>query len=64
MSGWLIFGIWLAGCGAGALLTAILSLRQVRKLKAELQRVASGANPGKSRLTADSNNRESERRSA
>jgi len=37
MGHWLVLGLLLAGCGAGALLTGVVYLVQLKKIKTDLQ---------------------------
>jgi len=37
MGYWLVFGLLLAGCGVGALLTAAVYLTQLKRVKSDLQ---------------------------
>lgn len=63
MGYWLFLGLLLAGCGIGALLTAIVYLTQLKRVKADLQ-TASGSSQIESRLTPDPRGEEPQRRSA
>lgn len=57
------FGLLLAGCGVGALLTAGFYLAQLRKVKTELQ-TASPGSPGTSQIIPDSKDKGPQRRPA
>ena len=63
MGYWFFLGLLLAGCGLGALLTAVVYLSQLRKVKADLQ-TASVSSQGGSQVAADPKDREPQRRSA
>lgn len=62
MDYWLFLGLLLAGCGVGALLTAVVYLTQLRKVKGDLQTACSPQD--RSHLAADSKGGQSQRRSA
>jgi hypothetical protein len=63
MRNWLIVGLLLAGCGAGALLTGFFYLLQLRKIKTDLQRAAPSGLKDLSQAS-DAKDSESQRRSA
>jgi len=63
MNYWLFLGLLLAGCGIGALLTAVVYLTQLKKVKTDLQTVR-GSLHDKSHLAADSKGGQPQRRSA
>jgi hypothetical protein len=52
MGYWLFLGLSLAGCGVGALLTAVVYLTQLNKVKTDLQE-ASGSLQEESQVAAD-----------
>jgi hypothetical protein len=68
MDYWLFLGLVLAGCGVGALLTAVVYLTQLRKVKADLQKASLGSqdksSPDKSKTAPDPKDGEPQRRSA
>jgi hypothetical protein len=59
---WLFLGILLGGCGVGALLTAVVYLTQLRKVKSDLQKAADSQ--GGAQTASGENDRAGERRSA
>jgi hypothetical protein len=63
MDYWLVLGLLLAGCGVGALLTAVVYLTQLKKLKKDLQPASPGSQ-GRSQSLPDSKERGPQRRSA
>jgi hypothetical protein len=63
MGHWLVLGLLLAGCGVGALLTGLVYLVQLRKIKAALQQAAPGGLKDKSHVGLAQKS-ESQRRSA
>jgi hypothetical protein len=63
MDYWLFLGLLLAGCGVGALLTAVVYLTQLRKVKTDLQ-TASDRSQHRSQIAPDPKDGEPQRRSA
>jgi hypothetical protein len=62
MDYWFFLGLLLAGCGVGALLTAIVYLTELKKVKNDLQ--AASGSQGRSQNAPDAKDREPQRRSA
>jgi hypothetical protein len=63
MGYWLFLGLSLAGCGVGALLTAVVYLTQLKKVKTDLQ-TASGSLQAGSQVAPDPKGGQPQRRSA
>ena len=63
MDFWLVLGVLLAGCGVGALLTAVVYLTQLRKVKTELHRATRVALNG-SQTPSDGEKADDQERSA
>jgi hypothetical protein len=64
MGHWLVLGLLLAGCGAGALLTGIVYLVQLRKIKTDLHQTAPAGSQDPQQVSNRANQESSERRSA
>jgi hypothetical protein len=60
----LVLGLVLAGVGIGALLTAVVYLTQLKKVKADLQRVLPADSQGKLKTPPDPKDKPSRKRSA
>ena len=63
MNYWLLLGLLLAGCGVGALLTAVVYLSQLKKVKTDLQTACSGSQH-RPQIAPESNDRDPQRRPA
>jgi hypothetical protein len=61
---WLVLGILLAGCGIGALLTAVIYLTQLRKVKTDLHTASRVGSQHPSQTSPDLDNIVDEERSA
>jgi hypothetical protein len=64
MGFWLVVGVLLAGCGVGALLTAVVYLTQLRKVKTELHKATRVDSRHRSQTPSDGEKVEDQGRSA
>jgi hypothetical protein len=64
MDFWLVLGVLLAGCGVGALLTAVVYLTQLRKVKTELHRATRVDSLNGSQTPSDGEKADDQERSA
>jgi hypothetical protein len=62
MDYWLFLGLLLGGCGVGALLTAVVYLTELKKVKSDLQKAAGSQR--RSQIAPGENDTAGERRSA
>ncbi len=60
----LVFGVFLLGCGLGSLVTAVLYLTQLKKVKTDLHTAPPPGSRNNAQSSSDAPNREREERSA